>query len=265
MGKINDIIDDLVELRIQLKNQNNFYSSFAYGINWEVHSPGPDMGGSPARAWTDFKSICWDEEFFYECTKPERYGVAFHEILHIARRHDQVIESLKNHYGNEFDHRTANLALDAVINPALKNEGFTLPKNHYDEKRFHGLSEYEIYEILHEEKPETDLDWGFLDPDTNLNPQDEKVINSVIREAHKKSCGKGLGGLGSVFEEEYKEPKISWAQQIILAGQPSFRKKTSWARPNRKLIHAGIYAPGLHNKGSQDLYCFFYTSSSMSV
>jgi len=76
-----------------------------------------DCDTGPALSWTDGTNIYYPKAFA-KISVAEQIGVVAHEAMHIAFRHVQRFEALRKHLG-KLDHRTANIAADAIINQSL--------------------------------------------------------------------------------------------------------------------------------------------------
>lgn len=67
---------------------------------------------------------------FFEMVASDRHGILLHEYLHGAYAHPMRAVKLKRKYGEKYQHRTFNIAADAIINEGIKrnrDQQLTLP------------------------------------------------------------------------------------------------------------------------------------------
>jgi hypothetical protein len=83
--------------------------------------------GDGAVAYTRGTTITYGPSF--EALPPhEQIGLAAHHILHVALRHTRRMAAAGERFGTAFDAQVYNLAADAVVNEALVQAGYALPR-----------------------------------------------------------------------------------------------------------------------------------------
>lgn len=219
-------------------------------------------------AYTDYKSITYDEDFFMKLNKDERLFVVLHELLHVA-----LLHNLRR--GNR-DSKKWNIAADYAINGLIYNDlGITIPKGALHDKKYNGLSVEEIYTQL-EDDPDSDSFLGSEDlqglgsnsPETESAIREaQTAIGEMMEEALQslKMQGKEAGKLPAgieLFIKELEKPILPW--NIILSRYLHAKVKggTNWKRRNRR--HPEVYLPSRKKEGLERIDFVIDTSGSIS-
>lgn len=86
-----------------------------------------DGDGDAAAAFTKGTTIAYGPAF-EALPQHEQIGLAAHHILHVALRHTRRMAVMEERFGTAFDAEVYNLAADAVVNEALVQAGYALPR-----------------------------------------------------------------------------------------------------------------------------------------
>ena len=203
-------------------------------------------------------------------------GVIAHEVLHCAFQH----MFRRRHR----DHSKWNQACDYVINSILLKEKFSLPEGRLFNNKYADMSAEEVYEKLPNRPPNNgngspQIDWDFgssLDPSLP-NPETGKTQSaSAIQSSAKdweiatkqaahvaKQQGQLPGHLESLIED-LLQPQIPWREQLWRFFSQRKPDRVTWNRPNRRLMHSGVYLPSKRFVPTGDVVVAIDTSGSVS-
>jgi len=235
-------------------------------------------------ACTNGKDERYNPDFIAKLKEKELAFVVMHEASHKMYRHLTTWRKLFDDSPN-----IANAACDYVINLMLKDldphESFMCMPRDKDGKliglideRFRGMNTKQVFDILKKEcegnggsggeQGFDEHDWesaGDLPEETKREL--ERELDQAIRQgiiANKKINGTGGGDL----ERELGElvtPKVDWREQLrefvksICAGKDA----STWRRPNRRFIGAGVYMPTLISERVNHVVAAIDTSGSI--
>jgi predicted metal-dependent peptidase len=107
---------------IALRALNESDPAMAALALWSDHRDG--TGGA---ARTSGTTITYGAAF-ETLPRHEQIGLAAHHILHVALRHTGRMAAMEARFGESFDGEVYNLAADAVVNEALLQAGYGLPR-----------------------------------------------------------------------------------------------------------------------------------------
>lgn len=198
-------------------------------------------------AYMDGKCIAWKPNWFASLQPTQRIAVMQHELEHIIRLH--MVRQ-----GNR-DPQIWNQACDHAINLALIKEGYdiaTIPGGLAD-PRFTDKTEEQIYEILLSEQQKNTSNtpapapWG--DPNGDMKPalseEDiQEVVSKVIMATQVASMAAGdVPGTTKQYLEAFLKPVVNWKNQFQQFFTDLLEEEHTWARPNRRHLHTGMYLP----------------------
>lgn len=206
---------------------------------------------------TDGKRILYNPDFTCGMSDAEVLGVVVHEVLHVAMAHHARM-------GNR-PIGLWNIACDLAINPIVKESRLSLPDGVLMpgfgpfKKYPTGLSAEEYYSLLRDEQsPEIAAMASGADPGGCgglLTPGDgseaaakEAEAEARIMNAQAASAAKSRGNLPGGLaraSDEAATPKVDWREKLRNFLTKPARNDYSWATPNRRHIHNGLYLPGL--------------------
>ena len=233
-----------------------------------------------------------DDKVRTACTngRDEKYGRAFVETLSDAELRFVVLHECYHklykhlttwrHLYNE-NAQLANVACDYVINVKINDDnkdGFAvMPKVGLLDERFRGMDSAQVYNILKQEGDEGggggggDADDGFDDHDWESAkdmPEDErKALERDIDEAIRQGAliaGK-VGSGGDRLLDELLRTKVDWREALreFITTTCAGNDYSTWRRPNRRFISAGVYMPSGVSEKVGELVIAIDTSGSI--
>ncbi len=105
---------------------------------------------------------------------------------------------------------------------------------------------------------------GGASPDEQRQQEDDAWQDSMREALHKsQEFGQTPGGLERLLGVETHTP-LDWRQALRRFLYESARNDFSWARPNRRYLHAGLYLPGLENEELAELAVAVDVSGSIT-
>jgi predicted metal-dependent peptidase len=228
---------------------------------------------------TDGKRLAYNPEYINRCSPEEHIGLDAHEVMHLALGH----HARRGHR----DTAQWNVAADLAINPLLIEAGFTLPSDRCipAEGRYAklplGKSAEDYYNLLsntsdgdcrdkgqdHNPCPDPGGCGGVLDPgDGSPAACKEAEADAAVAvsqaERVAKQRGELPGGIARLVAQVL-EPKVDWRETLRAFVSRFARNDYSWAHPNRRFIHQGLYLPGLRSEELGDVVLAIDTSGSI--
>lgn len=165
-----------------------FYGGLAMHLFDAIGNPHGDT------ACTDGAKIYWDKAFLEKLTHEETRGVEIHETMHPVHGHLWRFDM------DELANQACDYVINAIILTRFKN--VALPKGCLYDKRFDGLCEEEVYQILKKEeqaqpgrhKGKKDPCGGFTKPaDSASKPDGDGKGQKVQVASAKPAKGQGKG------------------------------------------------------------------------
>lgn len=95
---------------------------------WCDHRDTDDDATADAPAARTIGSVIRYAPAFETLPRHEQIGLAAHHILHVALRHTARMQAMLARMGERFDADTYNIAADAIVNEALLQAGYALPR-----------------------------------------------------------------------------------------------------------------------------------------
>ena len=241
------------EAKTKIALRHPFYVVLIYNCDFIFTTDVPTMGTNGTRVWVNL-------DFVESISREEVQGVLIHEVLHIIYSH--VFRR------GTRDPRIFNMAADYAINPIVKSSGFTLPPNHLDEPRFHGMNAEAIYRILEKEQPPPPPGVDLTDLiDSNLSEAGRKQATQEV----KINLNKALNAAGQDAPDELKrlvkditKVKVNWREKLRDFIQVALGSdESTWKRPNRNYIHDDLYIPSLEGRVMPNIAILLDTSGSI--
>jgi predicted metal-dependent peptidase len=246
---------------------------------------------------TDGVSLYYNPEFVDTLNSATLAGVLAHEVMHPALHH-HVRRSGR-------DLRRWNEACDYAINPLLLDAGLSLPDGVLVDHRFRGMSAEQIYNMREgEAQPESGDQASASDgagvgagetPELHANsdepiaPVSEGGIGQVLdaplpddgtpsveEQARgwsvavnqavtlSKQAGKVPAGLARTLEGA-AEAAVDWRELLRRLWSDTIPADSSWMRPNRRHIWAGLYLPGVVREGTGEIAIAVDCSGSVNA
>jgi predicted metal-dependent peptidase len=242
-------------------------------------------------ACTDGKLLLYNPAWFAGLANNEGMGVVAHETMHCMLGHHARQEGR--------DLQRWNQACDLAVNPLLQEARFDLPAGRLmPGEGPHaglevGLSAEEYYHQLpRSQKPEDDDGEGEGDDDDGEGEGDDpggcggvtqpgdgseadcrqseaewQVATAQAKQvAEQLAKGQRQGTLPAWLErlvQAVLAPKVDWKDALRQFVSSHARNDYSWASPNRRFIHQGIYLPGLRSEELGDVVLAVDTSGSI--
>ena len=198
-------------------------------------------------------------------TDAEFRGLVLHENYHKLYRHLTTWQHL-----NKIDPDLANRAMDYVINIKIMDEygqdGWVkMPKGGCFDEKYRGWDTAQVFWDLHDNEPQgedgrgsgdggetgDDPNQGFDSHDwegaTEMDAEEIRDLARDIDEAVRQGAliaGK-MGSGGDRNLEELMQPQIDWRETLreFVHTTCAGNDYSTWKRPNRRYIGAGIYMP----------------------
>lgn len=228
---------------------------------------------------TDGKKLRYNPAFTNSLPPEEVKGVITHEVMHNALQHHTRRGAR--------DPENWNVAADLVINPTLREAGYSLPsccllpgKAPYQDMPS-GLSTEATYDLLPKGKGKgpdgTGSDPGRCggvsdaskDGDDSENAEAEAEAQVAVAQAHqaaklaeKAGRGKLPGGIDRMVAQ-ILAPKVDWRNVLREFVTRQSRNDYAWSPPNRRHVWQGLYLPGLRSEELGDVVVAVDTSGSV--
>ena len=218
---------------------------------------------------TDGKTLWWCDKYVAPLTDDFLKGLLAHEVMHNASLHHI-------RRGNR-DPKRWNIACDAAVDHLLHEAGFQVPDNFAlmpDWDWAKGLSAEQIYHDMPNHPPPPGGGGGKPRPGTTVDApagEDPSTLEAEMKITIKQAAmmqqsadrrkGKETGWL-SGFIDSVCEPKVPYSELLKKFFSPLIPSDTTWARPNRRFVHAGLYLPGQLKDGIGEGIVFFDSSGS---
>jgi len=216
---------------------------------------------SQPTGYTDGRVIGYGTEFIDKLTDNQIRAFLEHEALHICFLH------ITRRNGR--DPLLWNIAGDYIINRILTKQGAELPPGCLlDDKYDNDWTVDRVYDDLfkHAKKIKGFYNFGAC-RDANGGKDTQKTeagMRGVIAEAARsaKSRGSLPAGLERIIDE-IVNPLIDWRLQLRPFVDSCRKEDYSWTKPSRRLIHRGLYFPGLYSEGWSKITVAIDTSGSI--
>jgi len=257
---------------------------------------GRELRSIPTMA-TDGVSLYFNPEFVDTLNSATLAGVLAHEVMHPALQHH-----LRR---SNRDPRRWNEACDYAINPLLLDAGLSLPTGVLVDPRFRGMSAEQIYNLREAEAqpqaggqssasdsagagsgktsenqrstdeptaPETEggvgqvLDAPLSDDGTPSVEEQAREWSVALNQAVtlSKQAGKVPAGLARTLEGA-AEAALDWRELLRRLWSDTIPADSSWMRPNRRHIWAGLYLPGVVREGVGEIAIAVDCSGSVNA
>jgi len=230
-------------------------------------------------ACTNGRDEWYGAEFVGKLNDAELRFLVFHEVYHKLYRHLTTWQHLYKE-----NPQLANIACDHVINIKIQDEygkdGWVkMPEGGCFDEKYRGWDTAQVFNDLRDNTPEdedeggggTGKPKGFDDHDwegaSDMDAEEIRELARDIDEAVRQGAliaGK-LGSGGDRNLEELMQPQVDWREvlrefvQTTCAGSDY----STWKRPNRRYIGAGIYMPSGVSEKVDELVVAIDTSGSI--
>jgi len=230
--------------------------------------------------WTDSESLGYNPGYAADLNDLQVRGVLAHEVWHVANGH-----CWRQGYR---EHKGWNEACDYAVNPIVLDAGLQLPPGGLVDPRFKGRSAEEIYGVRQNEarqkakqgagkqgdgqsgkadgnQPSAGPACGevrqYAGPDKAAKEAEWKV--AVLQAAKAAQAAGRLGGGLQAAIEQAVASTVDWRALLHRFAQEAAPTDYTWAQPNRRYLHAGLYLPSLNEPAVGD--AVFVRDASGSV
>ena len=230
-------------------------------------------------ACTNGRDEWYGAEFIGTLNDAELRFLVFHEVYHKLYRHLTTWQHL-----NKIDHELANMSMDYVINIKIMDEygqdGWVkMPEGGCFDEKYRGWDTAQVFNDLCDNKSEEEKEGGSgngkpqgfdqhdWDGASEMDAEEVRELTRDIDEAIRQgalTAGK-MGSGGDRNLEELMQPQVDWREvlrefvQTTCAGSDY----STWKRPNRRYIGAGIYMPSGISEQVDELVVAIDTSGSI--
>ena len=238
-------------------------------------------------AMTNGLNAWYSRDFIRTLSDAEFRFLIMHESYHVLYRH---LTTYRHLY--DANARKANMACDYVINLKLVDfdrdcgdKGFiVMPKVGLLDEQYRGLDSAQVYNLLPEDDGQgsgsgegegggdgdgdgESLDHHDWDGADEMTPQEKKELERAVEEAVRQGAliaGK-MGSGGSRLLDDVLESRIDWREVLreFVSATCSGNDYSTWRRPNRRYVSAGIYLPSGVSETVGELVVAIDTSGSV--
>jgi len=253
--------EKLDRVKATLVREHRFFATLLMSREWKEDPKLEALG------CTDGRSITINPVMCEQYPEDELVGFLCHELAHIYGKHH-----LRR---NNREWETWSESSDYAINPSLINLGLKLPPTKFLRMDFEGKCVEEIFNILLKEKeeqeenpdksksqdggrkkaPEGGFDYVEDEKAEDGSPlseaeksMQEMEMNITINQAARiaKQAGKFPAELEQLFDT-LKKVETNWTEELREYVQVQAKNDYTWAYPNRRYIHQGLYLPSLRS------------------
>lgn len=207
-------------------------------------------------ACTDGVNVTFGRKFFTDLTDAELRFVDVHEQYHKMYKHLTTWKWMW-----DIDPKLANMACDYVINckivDADAGEGFlVMPKQGLLDFKYRGMDAAQVFNLLRKDQEEgrgkgkgdgegfDEHDWEAAE---GMTAEEKREIAQDIDEALRQgalTAGKTGSGGDRIFGE-LLEPQVDWREALreFVTANCAGKDYSTWTKPNRRFVGAGIYMP----------------------
>jgi len=204
-------------------------------------------------ACTDGRDEMYGREFVSKLSDPELRFVILHENYHKLYRH---LTTWKHLY--EQDPHLANMSCDYVINQKIvddnKDNFATMPDMGLLDEQFRGMDSAQVFNILKQEQEQgggqghgqgfDEHDWEGAQELSDAEQRDlARDIDEAIRQGALIAGKLGTGVDRNIVD--LLKPQVDWREVMreFISATCSGNDYSTWKRPNRRFVSAGIYMP----------------------
>lgn len=207
---------------------------------------------------TDGDRLLINPKTFNQLTENEQVFLLAHETLHVAYLH-----TLRREHR---DPELFNIACDYVINLQLVNQGLSMIQGGLLDHQYRDMNAEQVYELL-ENCSNLPKDIIGNDIIPSASTATNEVIGKIIQAVHQAEKTQNYGSIPENVKRlihELHTPKVDW--KVILkrfmlnAGKSDY----TWNKPNRRMLHQGMYLPSINSFGLSKITFAIDTSGSVN-
>lgn len=265
--------EKMVKARTGMVLDQPFFASLALRLRFKEDE-------SCETVWTDGHTLGYNPKFVEGLPLDQVKGILAHEVMHLACAHHTR--------RGERDQKKWNVAGDYAINQILEDSKIALPEGHLIDPAFVGMASEQIYGHIPDPDPggqgndqDQGQDQGKNDPGgcgevrdakgpqgKDLSPAEkaQEEQNWKIATAQAVQQAKAMGDLpGGIARMvgEILAPHVDWREVLRRFVDQSAKNDYTWARPNRRYLHSGLYLPSLYSETLPPIVIAVDTSGSI--
>lgn len=277
-----NILEEIKMARVKLVLDHPFFGSLVMSMKSKERTDIPTFA-------TDGTHLYFNSEFADRLQKKEMHTVICHEILHCSNAHifrrngrnperwniacdfviNQILLDCNEHLKKSTPPRPEAFAFTGVLQGGCLIgkpwENLTATET----EAFRGLSSEEVYNRLPPDigKNSKPSFGEVMDAEGSLeqkaHQEEEWKIKVVQAAAAAKFHGTMPGALKRMIDE-LVNPRVPWRDQLRHFFNVQVKQDYTWRRPNRKMIHRGLYLPTLDGIKMGEIVVVIDTSGSIS-
>jgi predicted metal-dependent peptidase len=228
-------------------------------------------------AYTNGRDDKFGRGFVDNLTDPELRFLVLHETYHKLYKHLTTWRALWDE-----DNQLANMACDYVINQKIADDcadGFAkMPDGGLLDERFRGMTAAQVFKILRDDGQSTNgssntavgdgMDEHGWEDAKEMSAEDAQALEREIDEAIRQgalAAGK-INGATTRDIDALLKPQVDWraALREFITSTCTGGDYSTWARPNRRYIGAGVYMPSGISETVDELVIAVDTSGSIA-
>jgi predicted metal-dependent peptidase len=228
-------------------------------------------------AYTNGRDDKFGRAFVEKLTDPELRFLVLHETYHKLYKHLTTWRALWDE-----DSKLANMACDYVINQKIADDcadGFaTMPEGGLLDARFRDMTAAQVFKILRDEGDESEdsdgggngdggMDEHGWEDAKEMTAEESQALERDIDEAIRQgalAAGK-IKGASTRDIDALLKPQVDWREVLrdFITSTCSGGDYSTWARPNRRYMGAGVYMPSGISESVDELVLAIDTSGSI--
>lgn len=250
-----EALDKMTRARTHLLIEQPFFGTLAMRLKLVE-----DTSAKTLRV--DGKTVQYNPTFVNSLNNDLAKSALAHEVMHCVL--DHVGASGR---GISLNPEKWNYAADYAVNSILQESGFKLGDGWLYDPQYKGMTAEHIYSLIPTPPPQPqggagsngkgpsagapgpldDISPGSPDPAMQAQDAAEWKVATVQSANAAKAVGKLSQGLEQ-FVEQIVQNKVDWRAELREFIVQASKNDYSWQRPNRKMLAAGYYLPGLHSE-----------------
>lgn len=251
------------KIKLMIKEGQAFLSSLVLGLNVKFDE-------SIETATTNGLELRFNPKYINKLSDPELLYIVAKLTWHVAFMH-------MFRRGNRDDKKWV-IACEYAINYHLRKANFQFVSGALEDSKYDGLSAEEIYELLPDEPPESQMPDAISEngngdsggqgqdrPNPSKEEIERKVEDAIIKAAQAAEMQGQPGSIPEDIErmkDAFLNPKLPW--QVILSNFMTAKAKTdkSWSRRNKRFRN--VYLPSRLGESMGNVNIYVDASGSVS-
>lgn len=252
-----------IRFLLMAKSDTAFFVALAYKISVKVTE-------EVSTACVSAKEMWFNPQFMDSLNDEELLFLYLHELMHLILLHSDRV--------GHREPKLWNSAGDYVINLALVNKGYKMPKSGLLDYQFAGLTTEEVYDFIATDSPNTqcpmlDIVYGAGTGEGEEEGSPNKLdtcgdIKEIFAEAVQMASIAGetpsdiCPDIARMIKEVFST-QVDWRSKLQKKVTGALKRKTDWLRPNRR--YSPYYLPRNKRTGVDIVTILIDVSGSVSV